>query len=83
MEAVRDSFWDGFVMTHLRERQEVGDESRLFWESLTHLMPDLAQEAAECVSNKASDNIRYKRVKKETLHASRKFFHTDMEEAVI
>ena len=42
VEAVRDFFWDGFVMTHLRERQEEGSESRLFWESLSHLMPDLA-----------------------------------------
>ena len=64
-------------------RQEEGDESRLFWESLTDLMPDLVQEAAACVSNNTSDNRHYKRVKKKTVHTSRKFFHTDMEESVI
>ena len=70
-------------MTHLSEQQEKGDESRLFWESLTHLMPDLAQEAAACVSNSTSDDIHYESIKKKSVHASRKFFHTDMEEAVI
>ena len=83
VEVIRDFFWDGFVVTHLQERQEEGSESRLFWESLTHLMPDLAQEAAACVSNNTSDDIHYKSVKKKTVHASRKFFHTDIEEAVV
>ena len=48
VESIRDFFWDGFVVAHLKRGQGQDCESQLFWECLARLNPHLAQEAVQC-----------------------------------
>ena len=83
MEAIRDLFWDGFVVAYLKGGQGQDFESSTFWECLTRLNPHLAQEAVDCFSNNTSASTSYERNKLETVLSSRDFFHTNNEVMVV
>ena len=83
VESIRDFFWDGFVVAHLKGGKSQDCESELFWERLVQLNPHLAEEAVQCFSNNSETSTPYERAKSETVRASRKFFQTNIEAAVV
>ena len=83
VRAIKDFFWDGFVVAHLKGPPHQTPESESFWSCLTRMNPQLAQAALDVFTNNTMMEEPYKHAKAETLRASRDFFHRSMESEII
>ena len=71
------------MVARLKRQNSQDCESDLFWERLVQLNPHLAEEAVQRFSQNSETSIPYERAKSETVRASRDFFQTNIEAAVV